>query len=262
MQASASLIARSLVMIVSVVAIPAIAVRGIGTPTAVVQPDKKPIKGASSSRTRPGFAFGAPQGRVTPAGYEATPSAAANGDFSPRQSTNSGNAPAAVPPTSAFWTTNSDPVGSAAVGGSLAAELNEKTSTALIARDDRRLQPTQRRMRDPAARAAAPKNPVSAPRSTVEPATEVSAGRPAEVATAEFSALEDRLRELGATHYRLETWGSNGELYRFRAMVAVGARSTHNRYFEASDIVPLKAAERVVAQVERWRAGQQGLRKE
>ena len=73
-----------------------------------------------------------------------------------------------------------------------------------------------------------------------------------------YKVLAQRLRALGATQYRLETWGVSGELYRFRAMVAVAGRTSHNRYFQATDADSLCAFERVVEQVEQWRNAQRG----
>ena len=69
-----------------------------------------------------------------------------------------------------------------------------------------------------------------------------------------FTAIQDRLRQLGATYYLLESLGIEGQ-FRFYCMMAVGGNSNYNRYFEASDRDALQAMERVLAEVELWRSG-------
>jgi len=71
-----------------------------------------------------------------------------------------------------------------------------------------------------------------------------------------FSELERRLRELGATQYRLETWGADGELFRFRCWMAISATERYNRFFAATDADALTAFEKVLHDVEQWRANQ------
>lgn len=78
-----------------------------------------------------------------------------------------------------------------------------------------------------------------------------------EVSRDTFSALERRLRELGATQYRLETWGAEGELFRFRCLVAISDTERYNRFFEATDPDAQRAFEKVLEEVEAWRANQQ-----
>jgi hypothetical protein len=63
----------------------------------------------------------------------------------------------------------------------------------------------------------------------------------------------DRLRHLGATSSRLETWGPQGDRFRFQCRVATGDDPTEARHFEATDSQPLRAIEKVTAQVEDWR---------
>ncbi|HVC92794.1 MAG TPA: hypothetical protein VND64_03840 [Pirellulales bacterium] len=83
------------------------------------------------------------------------------------------------------------------------------------------------------------------------------AGRPA-VESSEpptddpLSRGERRLRQLGATGYRLETWGVTGGLYRFSCNVALSDQGQATRHFEATDTSPAKAIEAVVKQVEAW----------
>lgn len=67
-----------------------------------------------------------------------------------------------------------------------------------------------------------------------------------------LSRGEWRLRQLGATGYRLETWGVTGELYRFSCNVALSHQGQATRHFEATDTSPAKVIEAVVKQVEAW----------
>jgi hypothetical protein len=71
----------------------------------------------------------------------------------------------------------------------------------------------------------------------------------------QFIATQRRLRELGATYYLLETWGSQGELFRFYCKAAVAGNASYTRYFEATDTEPLRAMAKVLEQVQEWRAG-------
>ena len=75
----------------------------------------------------------------------------------------------------------------------------------------------------------------------------------------QFRRMEHRLRELGATYYLLETWGSSGDRYRFFCKMAISgtADSNRNRIFQATAADPLHAMQDVLEQVEQWRAGRQ-----
>jgi hypothetical protein len=67
-----------------------------------------------------------------------------------------------------------------------------------------------------------------------------------------FRLAETRLKELGATHYVLETWGPQNEQYRFACRMAVGGNVGVNRHFEAVEDDPWRAMESVLRQVEDW----------
>lgn len=71
-----------------------------------------------------------------------------------------------------------------------------------------------------------------------------------------FARSERRLRELGATHYRLETWGSRGELYRCTCNIPIRPRSPAARHFESIEPAPSAAIDVVIRQVEHWRTEQ------
>jgi hypothetical protein len=70
-----------------------------------------------------------------------------------------------------------------------------------------------------------------------------------------FCALQDRLRQLGATYYLLESWGSEQQMYRFYCKMAIGGSADYTRYFEATSADPLQAMLDVVRQVEAWKEG-------
>jgi hypothetical protein len=70
-----------------------------------------------------------------------------------------------------------------------------------------------------------------------------------------FTAMERKLREHGAVYYLLETWGTDGELYRFHCRMAIANNPNYTRHFEATDRDALKAMSQVLARVEAWRAG-------
>ena len=61
-----------------------------------------------------------------------------------------------------------------------------------------------------------------------------------------------RLRELGASHYVLESWGNDNSQYRFACEMSVGV-SGMNRRFEAHESDPWRAMDSVLRQVEDWR---------
>lgn len=72
----------------------------------------------------------------------------------------------------------------------------------------------------------------------------------------QFTAIQQRLQQLGATYYLLETWGSDRNLYRFYCTMAVGGNANYTRCFEQTDRDPLQAMAKVLSEVEAWRAGQ------
>jgi hypothetical protein len=72
---------------------------------------------------------------------------------------------------------------------------------------------------------------------------------------APFKQVQQRLRELGATYYLLETWGDQNDAYRFYCRMAVGGNRHVTKQFNwvASD--PLAAMSNVLQQVEDWQKG-------
>ena len=67
---------------------------------------------------------------------------------------------------------------------------------------------------------------------------------------------EQRLRELGAEHYRLETWGESGRLFRCTARVVLPGRRRGLRHFSAVAAGPAQAVDDLLQQVEDWRVAQ------
>lgn len=69
-----------------------------------------------------------------------------------------------------------------------------------------------------------------------------------------LSYVLDRLRELGAVYYLLETWGNDGQRFRFHCKMAIGGNPNYTRHFEAIDRDALQAMGKVLGEVETWRA--------
>lgn len=69
-----------------------------------------------------------------------------------------------------------------------------------------------------------------------------------------LSEGERQLRQLGATYFRLETWGVEGNLYRCSCNVALKPGSRATRHFQAIEAAPSQAIGAVIKQVDAWRA--------
>jgi hypothetical protein len=68
-----------------------------------------------------------------------------------------------------------------------------------------------------------------------------------------FGSIQYRLRQLGATYYLLESWGSEQQLYRFYCKMAVGGNADYTRSFEAIHADKLQAMREVLRDVEVWK---------
>jgi hypothetical protein len=75
------------------------------------------------------------------------------------------------------------------------------------------------------------------------------------VAATELREIQERLRELGATYYLLESWGNDQQLFRFYCKVAVGGNADYTHWFEAIHADPMEAMRQVLRRVETWRGG-------
>jgi hypothetical protein len=122
--------------------------------------------------------------------------------------------------------------------------------------------PLERSPGDEAARAPVPEYPsTSQPnpfRTAGQPGAEVPAGQSIPTQPEQpdrFRMMERKLREYGAVYYLLETWGTEGELYRFHCRMTITNNPNYTRHFEATDRDALKAMSQVLARVEAWRAG-------
>lgn len=244
MQPSFSVSLRSLVTIASLIAIPAIAVVGVSAPRAMRSANRayKPIVEPAASETAP-----APESTESTEIVDETttpPSPAAPRNVLPL--------PARKSP--AFWNSDAPPVRPAPAEP---AKLDDRATGGDSAPEGEIRQTAYEEHAGQAA--ASPKDtplrlrPTGARLTNGRDASVEDNGPPATDAPDGFSVLERRLRELGATQYRLETWGEEGSLFRFRCLMAVPDRPAHNRYFEATDAEALRAMQRVLAQVERWR---------
>ena len=75
--------------------------------------------------------------------------------------------------------------------------------------------------------------------------------RAGSISTADpFHRIQDRLRQLGATYYLLESWGNQQQMYRFYCKMAIGGSADYTRCFEATNSNPLQAMRQVLQQVE------------
>ena len=70
-----------------------------------------------------------------------------------------------------------------------------------------------------------------------------------------FHSIQDRLKELGATYYLLESWGNQQQMYRFYCRMAIGGNPNYTHYFEATESDPVQAMLGVLRQVETWHQG-------
>lgn len=66
--------------------------------------------------------------------------------------------------------------------------------------------------------------------------------------------IEQRLQALGAVYTLLEMWGRDQRRYRFHCQVAFAGGANVTRSFEANGDLPVQAMERVLRDVEAWRA--------
>jgi hypothetical protein len=81
-----------------------------------------------------------------------------------------------------------------------------------------------------------------------------ASARPNDEGDGRFGYVVDRLRELGAVYYLLETWGNEGQRFRFHCKMAIAGNPNYTRHFEAIDCDAIQAMGNVLAEVETWRA--------
>ncbi len=107
-----------------------------------------------------------------------------------------------------------------------------------------------------AAAALVAETPADPPEQTtsldVQPPRASTTGEPGSVGA--LAAQAAGLRELGASYYALEEWGVDSALYRFHCKMAMREDANICRHFEAVDASASVAVDRVLNQVQAWRA--------
>ena len=94
--------------------------------------------------------------------------------------------------------------------------------------------------------------PASPPSWQGGPATQPVTNAPPPAGGA-FVEIQERLRGLGATYYRLESWGAEQRLFRFQCAMMLGGSPNLTQHFEATDNDPMRAMSKVLADVEAWK---------
>jgi len=69
----------------------------------------------------------------------------------------------------------------------------------------------------------------------------------------DFASLELHLKSLGATYYRLEKWGSRGELFRFSCFVTPSEPYAYEKHFQAIGDDAVATMRSVIAEIETWK---------
>lgn len=156
----------------------------------------------------------------------------------PEPSATNSSAPAAAPPSASMWLPPAQPrgaVASAPPDGSPSAA--EPSAVEHVGSE----------------RPAAGGTALSA--ASAAPLGGATAGARSEPHADRFSQMEARLRQLGATYYALESWGNEGQLYRFYCKLAIADDPRQVRQFEAVNADAIEAMQRVLGDVENWRSG-------
>ncbi|MGD0899729.1 MAG: hypothetical protein ABR915_18000 [Thermoguttaceae bacterium] len=233
-QSSVVVMFRALVMLVCLIAIPLAALFGSSLPAVVkaVQEGRWPglaeLRGSSGSRQNAGALSEAPR-------------------FIPNAATAPGSAtPPAVfiQPPDADWPAKPLPAVPGVRGQDAQRSADARTSadtrvSAVVpARYDAPLEPAGETPRSS-----------SGPKAGDSPSPGMAApGDP-------LTLIQDRLRQLGATYYLLESWGDQERQYRFYCRMAIGGNPQHTQSFWSIEADPFKAMRQVLEQVEAWRSG-------
>jgi hypothetical protein len=85
------------------------------------------------------------------------------------------------------------------------------------------------------------------------PTSELSVKQPQSLISQRSRELEDELHNLGATYYRMESWGASPRKFRFHCTVAIkiGLAEYSQRFEETADD-SLAAMQQVVEEVRVW----------
>ena len=87
-----------------------------------------------------------------------------------------------------------------------------------------------------------------------QPLAQTAVGQPAQ--NSDFEQISKRLQQLGATYYRLESWGNGQPLFRFQCRMAIVGSTGLTRQFEATHQDPAEAMRQVLRQIEVWQESQ------
>ncbi|MBI1248803.1 hypothetical protein GC197_13305 [bacterium] len=81
----------------------------------------------------------------------------------------------------------------------------------------------------------------------------IPASKPAALVSSATQSLQEELDRLGATYYRLESWGNSPRLYRFHCTVSIKiGQSEYSQRFEATAESPEAAMTQVQSEVRAW----------
>jgi hypothetical protein len=94
----------------------------------------------------------------------------------------------------------------------------------------------------------------SAPKVASEAAVQQVMWEPSPVVTPQnFESLEQHLKALGATYYRLEKWGNRGELFRFSCFVTPSEPYAYEKHFQAIGADAVSVMRSVIAEITAWK---------
>ena len=222
---STMLALRSLLMIACTIAVPVLAIFGTDWLTQMLGLTEKPNHNWRSS-PRLAKAEG-PSRYLDPSarGQPASAAPARMGQPAPPASSNFG------PPSAPRWQTGSQPQPGVGVRASFEAPAN------------------------PVVASAPPPVRVQAMPAENSPRRPVGVGSAPPAGSDWFGWTQQRLRALGATYYLLETWGRQGEMYRFHCKMAIAGNPDYTKHFESTGSDAAGAMQDVLRQVEAWRAG-------
>jgi len=68
-----------------------------------------------------------------------------------------------------------------------------------------------------------------------------------------FELLEQHIKALGATYYRLEKWGNRGELFRFSCFVTPLEPHSYEKHFQAIGADAVTVMRSVITDIEAWK---------
>jgi hypothetical protein len=70
-----------------------------------------------------------------------------------------------------------------------------------------------------------------------------------------FQTLEEHLKLLGVKSYKLEKWGSEGNLFRFSCLAAASGEYQYEKHFQEIGGDEMNVMRAVIGQIEKWKAG-------